>query len=36
MLDVCLGCGGVGGEWARGRVWKGGVVLCLYEFGLFV
>ena len=35
MFDVCLclGCGDVGEEWfvALNRVWKDGVVLCLYE-----
>ena len=33
---VCLSCGGVCGEWVGvgTRVWRGGVVLCL--FGLSV
>ena len=36
VFDVCLclvcgGVGGVGGEWAWTRVWRGGVVLCLCE-----
>ena len=43
VLDECLcfGCDGVrgvGGEWvgAWTRVWRGGVVLCLYEAGFSV
>ena len=33
VLDVCLGCGGVGGEWLGGlyQCLEGGVVLCLCE-----
>ena len=35
VLDMCFGCGGVGGEWVGGldRGWErcGGVVLCLCE-----
>ena len=37
VLDVCLGCGGVGNvgvEWIRGLyqdLWRGDVVLCLCE-----
>ena len=35
---LCLGCGGVGGEWesAWNMVWKSGMVLCLCESELFV
>ena len=40
VLDVFLyfGCGGVGGEWvgACTRVWRGGVVLCLCEFRIWI
>ena len=40
VLDVCmcLGCGGVGGEWVGGldKGLEGGVVLYLCESGFFV
>ena len=31
VLDVCLCCGGVGGEWIGdwSRVWRGGVYVCV-------
>ena len=31
VLDMCFGCGGVGGYGAWTRVGSGGVVLCLCE-----
>ena len=38
VLDVCLclGCGGVVGEWLGLGPGSGGVVLCLCESGFFV
>ena len=35
VLDECLcfGCGGVGGEWAWTRVWRGGVVCVSCQSG---
>ena len=40
VLEVCLclGLGCVGGEWVvdLNRVWKSGVVLCLYELCVWI